>query len=88
MSTPVLKSDWVLKHIGNVGVDSGEISLHDPVHKIGTIEVTTPTAEGDGVYPVFQVYEGKALVGIFVGFMEEPPHEADGKVTLGNLEKT
>jgi hypothetical protein len=66
-------------------VDSGEISLHDPVHGSGTIEVVTHTAEGDGIFPVFQVYDGPRLVGIFVAFEEDPPHEADGKVTMGNI---
>jgi hypothetical protein len=81
-----LSPDWILKHIGNVGVDSGNVMLIDPVHK-REIGVTSGTAEGDGICPTYQVYAGKALVGLFVSFLTDPPAEADGKTTLGNIEE-
>lgn len=83
---PILSPDWILKHIGNVGVDSGTVMVIDPVHK-RVIGVTSPTGEGDGIFPTYQVYDGAALVGVFVSFLTDPQAEADGKVTLGNIEE-
>jgi hypothetical protein len=85
---PTLRAEWVLKHIGNVGVDSGKVMLIDPVHQNRGIGVTSLTAEGDGIFPTYQVYAGKTLVGLFVSFLTDPPSEADGKVTLGNVEES
>jgi hypothetical protein len=85
---PTLRADWILEHIGNVGVDSGNVMLIDPVHQNREIGVTAPTG-GDGIFPVFKVRGpgGSALLGIFIAFESDPPHDADGLVTLGNKEE-
>ena len=81
-------------HIGNVGVDSGQLVISDPAyirdlpmsdvvnaslsggglvsefaHIPGAgLAVASPTAYGDGIYPVFQVVENGELVGLFIDF--------------------
>jgi hypothetical protein len=76
----------LLRHIGNVGVDSGNVMVIDPCHEDKELGVASPTAEGDGVYPVFQVLDNGALVGVFVDFISEPPDRDDrGTVSLGNV---
>jgi hypothetical protein len=78
---------WVLRHIGNIGVDSGNVMVIDPCYEDKEVGVASQTAEGDGVYPVFQVLDNGALVGVFVDFMSEPPDrdEESGTVSLGNI---
>jgi hypothetical protein len=81
-------------HIGNVGVDSGQLVIADPcnvrdlpmsdvvnaslsggglvsefAHIPGAgLAVASPTAYGDGIYPVFQVIDNGELVGLFIDF--------------------
>ena len=52
------------KHIGNVGIDSGEIVLIDPCYvvqdmadeQIKKLIVYSDTGYGDGLYPVYATY--------------------------------
>jgi hypothetical protein len=83
-TTPKLNGDWTLRHIGNIGVDSGFVRVSDTA---GNPPVTTQIPEVDGIFPCYRVYAGEEFIGLFVGFELEPPVEGDGKVTLGNLEK-
>ena len=83
-TTPTVKSKWILKHVGNVGVDSGFIRVSDTA---GNPPVTTQAPEADGIFPVYQAFEDRRLIGLFLGFELEVPAEGDGRVRLGNMEK-
>ncbi len=39
------------KLVGEVGVDSGQIEIGD----VGIVQVSVPTALGDGIYPVWNL---------------------------------
>jgi hypothetical protein len=77
----------VLRHIGNVLVSGGHLLILDPKSEDWELGVASPTAEGHGVYPVFQVYEGGHFEGLYVDFMSEPPDRDfwPGEVPAGNV---
>jgi hypothetical protein len=48
--------------------------------------VMSHAGEGDGVYPVFRVYENGFVRGLYIDFQWSPPDkDEDGMVTLGNV---
>lgn len=46
------------KFIGQVAIDSGQVEMGD----CGNIQLCVPTENGDGLYPVFQSSDGKAIL--------------------------
>ena len=58
--------------IGDLGVCSGEIVLGDPAMPKGVPGATVSVSSGlgNGLYPVYAVYEDGAVARVIVEFME------------------
>jgi hypothetical protein len=58
----------------------------DPYCKDKEHGVASQTAGGDGVFPVFQILDNGALIGVLIDFMADPPdRDEDGTISLGNV---
>jgi hypothetical protein len=84
-----LSAAWELEHLGNAGVDSGELKIIDPCYNNQEAAVLAKIPQGDGIFPVFTVRENGVVRGIYIDLKWSPPDkDGEGRVALGNLTKT